>query len=112
MSRLLSCFLRVVRATRKGSFSIRKHFTGDVSDGGKPAPDPFLTAAKYLGVSPGLCLALEDSFNGVRSASTAGMMAFIVPDLLDPTLEIRSLCTGVVGDFHEVRTLILRASAA
>lgn len=31
---------------------------------GKPGPDPFLKAAKRLGVAPALCLALEDSQTG------------------------------------------------
>ncbi|WP_245462525.1 HAD family hydrolase [Rhizobium leguminosarum] len=78
----------------------------------KPSPDPFLTAAKRFSVEPALCLALKDSFNGVRSASAAGMMIFMVPDLLSPTPEIHSLCTGVVSDLHAVRKLILTASAA
>jgi HAD superfamily hydrolase (TIGR01509 family) len=73
----------------------------------KPSPDPFLTAAKRLGVDPALCLALEDSYNGVRSASAAGMMTFMIPDLLAPTPEIQSLCTGVVSDLHAIRQLIL-----
>lgn len=77
---------------------------------GKPAPDPFLTAAARLGVAPEACLALEDSHNGVRSASSAGMMTIMVPDLLPPTDEIRALCTHVAGDLHEVRELIVRAS--
>jgi len=38
---------------------------------GKPAPDPFLKAAERLGVEPYLCLALEDSHNDVRAASSA-----------------------------------------
>ncbi|WP_414141133.1 HAD family hydrolase [Rhizobium sp. BR 249] len=79
---------------------------------GKPAPDPFMAAAKALCVEPALCLALEDSFNGVRSASAAGMMTLMVPDLLTPTPEIHSLCTGVVNDLHAVRELILMASVA
>ena len=74
---------------------------------GKPAPDPYLTAAKRLGVAPGLCLALEDSHNGVRSASAAGMMTIMVPDLLEATDEIRGLCTIVVRDLHAVRNLVL-----
>jgi HAD superfamily hydrolase (TIGR01509 family) len=74
---------------------------------GKPAPDPFLKAAKRLGVEPRLCLALEDSHDGVRSASSAGMMTVMVPDLLEPTDEIRGLCTFVARDLHEVRGLIL-----
>jgi HAD superfamily hydrolase (TIGR01509 family) len=74
---------------------------------GKPAPDPFLKAAERLGVEPHLCLALEDSHNGVRSASSAGMMTIMVPDLLEPTDEIRRFCTLVARDLHEVRRLIL-----
>jgi HAD superfamily hydrolase (TIGR01509 family) len=74
---------------------------------GKPAPDPFLKAAERLGVEPLLCLALEDSHNGVRSASSAGMMTIMVPDLLEPTDEIRGLCCFIARDLHEARGLIL-----
>jgi len=76
---------------------------------GKPAPDPYLLAAKCLGVDPSLCLALEDSYNGVRSAAAAGMMTIMVPDLLEATDEIRGLCTFVVRDLHAVRSLVLRS---
>jgi len=75
---------------------------------GKPAPDPFLIAARRLAVEPRLCLALEDSPNGVRSAAAAGMMTIMVPDLAEPTVEIKDLCVGIVSDLHEVRWLILR----
>ena len=74
---------------------------------GKPAPDPFLKAAERLGVEPRLCLALEDSHIGVRSASAAGMMTVMVPDLLEPTEEICTLCVFVARDLHEVRDLVL-----
>lgn len=74
---------------------------------GKPAPDPFLAAAARLDVEPGLCLALEDSHNGVRSAAAAGMMVIMVPDLLEPTEEMRRLSTGVLRDLHEVRRVLL-----
>ena len=36
----------------------------------------------------------------------AGMMAVMVPDILEPTSEIRGLCTMVVRDLHEVRDLM------
>jgi HAD superfamily hydrolase (TIGR01509 family) len=85
-----------------------------VADGdyaaGKPAPDPYLKAAERLGVEPRFCLALEDSHNGVRSASSAGMMTIMVPDLLAPTDEIRELCTFVLDDLHAVRRLVLAAA--
>ncbi|MDP1748698.1 MAG: HAD family phosphatase [Reyranella sp.] len=72
----------------------------------KPAPDPFLKAAERLGVEPRLCLALEDSHNGVRSAASAGMMTVMVPDLLEPTADITRLCAAVAADLHEVHRLL------
>ena len=72
----------------------------------KPHPDPFLQAAAALGVAPQDCLALEDSHNGVRSASSAGMMTIMVPDMLDPTEEMQSLCVRIATDLHEVRELL------
>ena len=74
---------------------------------GKPFPDPFLAAAAALGVDPAHCLALEDSHNGVRAAHGAGMMTVMVPDLLDPTEEIRTLCVRIAESLHEVRALIV-----
>jgi HAD superfamily hydrolase (TIGR01509 family) len=76
---------------------------------GKPNPDPFLKAAEMLSIAPEDCLALEDSFNGVRSAAAAGMMTVMVPDLIQPTDEIRKLCLRVACDLHEVRELLLAA---
>jgi hypothetical protein len=34
------------------------------------------------------------------------MMAVMVPDILEPTSEIRGLCTMVARDLHEVRDLV------
>jgi beta-phosphoglucomutase-like phosphatase (HAD superfamily) len=73
----------------------------------KPSPDPFLKAAELLEADPRHCLALEDSLDDIRSASAAGMMAVMVPDILEPTSEIRGLCTMVARDLHEVRDLVL-----
>lgn len=75
----------------------------------KPAPDPYLNAAGRLGVDSRLCLALEDSHAGVRSASSAGMTTIMVPDLLQPTDEVRRLCAHVAADLHEVCGFILDA---
>jgi HAD superfamily hydrolase (TIGR01509 family) len=68
----------------------------------KPFPDPFLRAAELLRVAAADCLALEDSHNGVRAASAAGMQIVMVPDLLPPTEEIQNLCDFVAADLHEV----------
>jgi HAD superfamily hydrolase (TIGR01509 family) len=40
---------------------------------GKPAPDPFLLAARQLGVAPERCLVFEDADLGIQSAEAAGM---------------------------------------
>jgi HAD superfamily hydrolase (TIGR01509 family) len=73
---------------------------------GKPNPDPYLKAAERLAVEPALCLALEDSYNGVRAASNARMMTIMVPDLLAATAEMEKLCVCIVQDLHQVRTMI------
>ena len=72
----------------------------------KPNPDPFLAAAKALGVDPTDCLALEDSHNGVRAAHAAGMMTIMVPDLLDATEEMTEKTLHIVESLHEVRALL------
>lgn len=48
----------------------------------KPAPDPYLTAARALGVEPSWCVALEDSPNGAASAEAAGCVTVAVPSVL------------------------------
>jgi HAD superfamily hydrolase (TIGR01509 family) len=80
--------------------------TKEVQTQGKPHPEPFLKAAAALGVAPEDCLALEDSHNGVRSAASAGMMTVMVPDMLDPTEEMRTLTVRIARDLHEVRDLL------
>lgn len=55
-------------------------YTADSVPKGKPAPDVYLYAAEQLGINPEDCLALEDSPNGARSAISAGMTCYVVPD--------------------------------
>ncbi len=57
------------------SFSCRDHVERI-----KPAPDLFLDAARKLGVDPARCLVVEDSFNGMVAAHTAGMSVLAVPN--------------------------------
>lgn len=77
----------------------------------KPDPQPFLKAAEALGASPADCLALEDAYHGIRSAAAAGMMTVMVPDILDATEEMETLCVRIVRDLHEVRDLLTEQAA-
>lgn len=74
---------------------------------GKPHPDIFLRAAEAVGAVPGRCIALEDSYNGVRAAHAAGMPVIMVPDLLPPTEEMRQKCIAIVQDLHAVGSMLV-----
>jgi len=64
---------------------------GDMAPRSKPEPDIFLAAAAALQVEPKNCYVLEDSYNGIRAAYRAGMHPIMVPDMQQPTEEIRKL---------------------
>jgi HAD superfamily hydrolase (TIGR01509 family) len=77
---------------------------------GKPHPDVYLRAAAQLGLPPAVCLALEDSANGVLAATAAGMRCIAVPErwpVVDPRFHradavLRSLLevdAGLLGRF-------------
>ncbi|GAA0388219.1 HAD family phosphatase [Microbispora corallina] len=48
------------------------------SERNKPAPDPYLAAARRLGVDPASCVAIEDSPTGIASAAGAGCAVLAV----------------------------------
>ncbi len=73
---------------------------------GKPAPDVYLAAAKLLELEPEECMAFEDSPNGVRSASSAGCITVMVPDLSGPDEELEKLIFASVCDLDEAVELI------
>lgn len=52
--------------------------TGDQVRNGKPHPEPYQTAAAALGLDPSLCLAIEDSNTGAKSAESAGCTVLVV----------------------------------
>jgi HAD superfamily hydrolase (TIGR01509 family) len=76
---------------------------GDQVQRSKPLPDIYLRAAELLDVRPEECLALEDSENGVRSALAAGMTVIQIPDLVEPSDELRALGHTILGTLHDVR---------
>src|SRR2546423_1728053 len=57
---------------------------------GKPAPDPFLTAAARLGVEPAKCLVFEDTQTGIAAAKAAGMQWVLVPLPVRPAVDAQT----------------------
>lgn len=76
---------------------------GDQLKRSKPEPDIYLMACGKLGVRPEDTYAVEDSYNGIRSSDSAGMMPVMVPDLLPPTEEMRQKSVVVLEDLLQVR---------
>ena len=76
---------------------------GDQLKRSKPNPDIYLMACEKLGVRPEETYAVEDSYNGIRAAYSAGMMPVMVPDLLQPTEEMYEKSVAVLEDLVCVR---------
>ncbi len=68
----------------------------------KPDPEVYLKAAGSLGVDPRACLAVEDSEYGVRAAHAAGMTVIQIPDMTQPTADLRALGHIVLASLEEV----------
>jgi HAD superfamily hydrolase (TIGR01509 family) len=81
----------------------RAILTGDEVPNGKPSPDIFLAASELLNTPPARCVVLEDSFSGIRAAYSAKMIPIMVPDLLEPTDEIKALAYAVVPSLNEAK---------
>lgn len=76
---------------------------GDMVARSKPAPDIYLKACECLGVPPEEAYAVEDSYNGIRSASGAGLKPVMVPDLAEPTKEMEELSEVILSSLLEVK---------
>jgi len=67
-----------------GLSGLASYFEASVSSeevtSGKPAADVYLAAAKRIGVDARSSVAVEDSANGLRSASAAGMRVIAIPN--------------------------------
>lgn len=83
--------------------------TGDDVTRAKPSPEPYRRAARLLGVATARCVALEDSPNGVTSATAAGCRVVAVPSVLPiPDAPGRL----VVRSLREVDVQVLRRLSA
>jgi HAD superfamily hydrolase (TIGR01509 family) len=81
--------------------------SSDEVERGKPEPDVYVEAARRLGIPPGRCLVVEDSYNGVRAGRAAGMTVVLVPNAtIPPAPGTRELANAVIdrlGDLDPSR---------
>ena len=75
---------------------------GDMVKRSKPEPDIFLEACRRLESEPERCYVIEDSYNGIRAAHAAGMHPIMVPDLMEPTEEMRGLAEKIFESLYDV----------
>lgn len=74
---------------------------GDQVSQGKPHPEIYRKVAAQFGVSAENCLAFEDSNTGVKAAYYAGMNVIQVPDLLEPSAEVKAFNHLIVSSLDE-----------
>lgn len=79
---------------------------GDEVTRTKPHPEPYLTAARRLGVEPTRCAVIEDTTTGVTSAEAAGCKVVAVPSVTSIEPAVGRL---VVESLEKVDLSFLRA---
>lgn len=79
---------------------------GDRIARSKPFPDIYLTICRDMGIAPSNAFGIEDSYNGIRAASQAGMHPIMIPDILPPTEEMHQLCHTILPNLTALRTFL------
>ena len=67
----------------------------------KPAPDLWLEALRRLELPGDQCLAIEDSLNGVKSAKSAGLNVWAVPNRTTACLDL-SIADRICSSLEEI----------
>ena len=91
--------LAAVRIEATGLRVPRVVVTADDVERGKPHPDPFLLAARRLGVDPRQCLVVEDAPGGLEAARAAGCATLAVTTTTPPE---ELVADAVVADLGHV----------
>jgi HAD superfamily hydrolase (TIGR01509 family) len=82
------------------------YISGNEVKNGKPYPDIFLEACKIAGEPVESAIVLEDSLNGLKAACAAGIRCVLVPDLLEPTMELEGMAYRIVADLEKVIAIL------
>ncbi len=79
---------------------------GDMVSQSKPNPDIYLKACSLLNEKPENCIAIEDSYNGIKAAYNANMKPIMVPDLLKPNEQMKQLSYIILDDLLMVKSFL------
>ncbi len=77
---------------------------GDAVKISKPDPEIYLLACDIMKVNPEKAFAIEDSYNGIRSAHAAGMRPIMVPDMIPADDEMKELSEKICDNLMDVIT--------
>ena len=80
--------------------------TGDMVVHSKPDPEIYRLACKSINTAPENCVAIEDSPNGIKSASAAGLSVIMIPDRIQPDKEIRQICWKILPSLKEISGIL------
>ncbi len=73
---------------------------------GKPEPDIYLAGAAALNLPPEHCLALEDAPAGIESAFRAGCLPVLIPDLDQPTEQLKTMLYARADSLADIPQLL------
>jgi beta-phosphoglucomutase-like phosphatase (HAD superfamily) len=107
--RLIDSVLEAAGLT--GSFRVTMS-TEQVAEG-KPSPLVYQAVTADLGAAPGAVVAIEDSSNGLRSASRAGLHVIAVPrPEFPPAPDALALADLVLDDLDEITPALVESLAS
>lgn len=81
-------------------------------EAGKPSPAVYRAVVRELGVEPGRAVAVEDSSNGLRSASAAGLVVVAAPhEAFPPAADALALADAVVHGLDDLTVEVVEEAA-
>lgn len=79
---------------------------GDMIENGKPNPEIYLKAVEKLNVPKEQCIGIEDSNSGILSVYRAGLKPIMIPDLEEPTEEVKNILYAKLNSLVEVKEIL------
>lgn len=80
--------------------------TGDMVSHSKPDPEIYHLACRSIRMREQDCVAVEDSPNGIKSASLAGLQVIMVPDKIQPTEKTKALCSHILSSLQGLESIL------